>query len=200
MRWPRQAGFTLLETLVALLVLGLVVAGLAQGLRFGLGAWDRQARAIDRDGALDATDRTLRHLLAGMAPGSDPRAPSIVGTADRLTFIAKLPMGAQAAPIRLSDVAIGLDGAHRLILRWTPHLHVQSFVPPAPRQAVLLTDVAALRFAYYRPPSGGQAAGWVDIWQAIDPPILVRVHIAFSDAARHWPDLIVAPMRQRDDE
>ena len=49
----QDSGFTLMETLVALVVLGFIVAGLAQGLRFGLVAWDRQAVVIDRDGAPD---------------------------------------------------------------------------------------------------------------------------------------------------
>ena len=41
-----EAGFTLLEVLVALSVLGFLMLGLAQGLRFGLLAWDRQAQVI----------------------------------------------------------------------------------------------------------------------------------------------------------
>jgi len=41
-------GFTLLEILVALAVFAFLVLGLTQGTRFGLAAWDRQARTVDR--------------------------------------------------------------------------------------------------------------------------------------------------------
>jgi len=196
----REAGFTLLETLVALIILGFVVAGLAQGLRFGLAAWDRQARSIDRDGALDTTDRTLRTLLAGMAPGIDPGVPAILGTSNRLAFTADLPMSAPAAAIRLSDFVLGVDAAHTLILRWTPHLHAKLIGRPVPHEAVLLPGVAGVTFAYYRAAAGGQPGAWVDQWRGVDPPALVRVHIALSNRAQHWPDVIVAPMRRHDDD
>jgi general secretion pathway protein J len=196
----RQAGFTLLETLVALVILGFVVAGLAQGLRFGLAAWDRQARSIDRDGALDTTDRTLRTLLAGMAPGIDPAEPAILGTSNRLAFTTELPMSAPASSIRLSDVVLSVDGAHTLTLRWTPHLHAKLIGRLVPREAVLLPGVAGVTFAYYRAASGGKPGAWVGQWQGVDPPELVRVHIAMANPAQHWPDVIVAPVRRHDDD
>src|SRR5918997_799427 len=67
----RQAGFTLLEVLVALAVLGFLTLGLAGGVRFGLGAWDSQARLIDRTGDLDVADRALRRIVAQLVPTDD---------------------------------------------------------------------------------------------------------------------------------
>ena len=191
----KDAGFTLLETLVALVVLGFIVAGLAQGLRFGLAAWDRQANTIDRDGALDATDRTLRTLLARMTPGNDPKNPAIEGVSDRVAFTAELPLAAPGATIRLSDMAIGIDGAHRLVLRWMPHLHAKLLVPRRPQEVTLLPGVAAITFGYFQ-----AASGWSDHWKSNDPPDLVRVHLALSNPNVHWPDVIVAPMQRRGDE
>jgi len=196
----RDAGFTLVETLVSLVVLGFIVAGLAQGLRFGMSLWDRQARGIDRDSALDSTDRTLRALLARMAPGDDPHAPAIRGDAARLIFTAELPANAPARPTRLADLALSVDAAHRLVLRWTPHLHARRLVPVIPQEATLLPGVRRVTFAYFRPASRRQPAGWVDGWQGVDPPELVRVHIGFDDSSRHWPDVIVAPMREADND
>lgn len=189
----KDAGFTLLETLVALIVLGFVVAGLAQGLHFGLTAWDRQAATIDRGGALDATDRTLRTLLARMAPGHDPRVPAVQGKSDQIGFTADLPQAAPASPLRLSDISIGVDAAHSLVLRWKPHLHAKLLAPPTAREVILLPGVAAVTFGYFQ-----AEGGWRDHWRGDDPPSLVRVHLVFTNAALHWPDLIVAPMRQAD--
>jgi prepilin-type N-terminal cleavage/methylation domain-containing protein len=193
-------GFTLLETLIALVVLGCVVVGLAQGLRFGLGAWDHQSRIIDRDGALDTTDRSLRTLIAGMAPAADPRVPSIHGTRESLAFITALPGGAVVGPMRLADVVLGVDAAHRLVLRWSLHLHARLLAPQPARQAVLLPGISSLTLAYFHPATERQAAGWVDQWQSADPPARVRIHLAFVDPAFRWPDVIVEPMRRRDNE
>jgi general secretion pathway protein J len=191
----QDSGFTLMETLVALVVLGFIVAGLAQGLRFGLAAWDRQALVIDRDGALDSTDRTLRRLLAGMMPGSDQQNPAIIGTNSRLAFTSTLPQGAPAAPLRLSDIVLSVDAGHRLVMRWVPHLHARLAGSPTPREAVLLPGVSSLGFSYY---GSGKSTGWTDRWQDNQPPMLVRIHIGFVGNRLHWPDVIVAPMRRQD--
>jgi general secretion pathway protein J len=196
----RSAGFTLIETLVSLVVLGFIVAGLAQGLRFGMEVWDRQVRAIDRDSALDSTDRTLRALLSRMAPGDDPHAPAIRGDASHLAFTAELPANAPTNPTRLADLVLSADAAHNLVLRWIPHLHARRLVPVLTQEATLLSDVRQITFAYFRPQSGHQSAGWVDRWQGIAPPALVRVHIGLIDPSRHWPDVIVAPMREVDSD
>jgi prepilin-type N-terminal cleavage/methylation domain-containing protein len=47
----RQKGFTLLELLVALVVLGLLVVGLNQGVRAGLTMWGAQTREWARPGS-----------------------------------------------------------------------------------------------------------------------------------------------------
>jgi hypothetical protein len=191
---PRgSAGFTLMETLVSLIVLGFIIGGLVQGMHFGMSVWDRQVRVIDRDSALDSTNRILRLLLARMAPGDDPHVPAIDGDAVRLSFTAELPVNAPAAPTRLADLTLD-GGAGSLVLRWTPHLHARRLAPAVVRETVLLSGLRQLRFAYYRPPSGHAAAAWVASWHSANPPDLVRVQIAFRDPSRHWPDVIVAPM------
>ena len=190
----RSAGFTLMETLVSLIVLGFIIGGLAQGMRFGVSVWDRQVRTIDRDSALDSTDRVLRMLLSRMAPGDDPQVPAIDGDAERLSFTADLPVNAPASPMRLADVTLDESADDRLVLRWTTHLHARRLVRPLVQRSILLSGVRRLRFAYFRPQTAHDAAGWVTSWQSANPPELVRMHIEFLDRSRHWPDVIVAPM------
>ena len=56
----RDAGFTLLEVLVALVVLGFVLTGVTGGIRYGVRASQTQARLVEAQGELDAVDRALR--------------------------------------------------------------------------------------------------------------------------------------------
>jgi len=65
----RQSGFTLLELLAALVVLGLLMVAITQGVRFGVQAWQTQARTVDTQGDLLAVDRTLRGMIERADPG-----------------------------------------------------------------------------------------------------------------------------------
>jgi general secretion pathway protein J len=198
----RQHGFTLLEILVALVVLGFLMIALTQGVQFGLRSWDLQARTIARRGDLDAIDRTLRGLIEHMDPGSPTEALPIQGNAASLAFTTELPLAAGALSTRLADVALGVDGAHRLLLRWTPHLHAVRFGPaPPPQQTELLRGVDHLDLSYWRRASRRAAAAWLGAWTEAAPPGLVRIRLVFPEGdARHWPDIVAAPMRDRAQE
>ena len=63
----QQSGFTLLEMLVALVVLGFLMVGLTQGVRAGLTMWGAQARRVGETADLDAGARVLRRLLSGIS-------------------------------------------------------------------------------------------------------------------------------------
>src|SRR5271167_1315804 len=130
----RQSGFTLLEMLVVIVVLGFLVIGLTQGVRAGMALWHAQQRRVGETAELDASARVLRSLLTGAAapipggfgPGT-AAGGGIKGDANHLTFIGNLPTGLGVT--RRADISIELhDG--RLVLRWTPRLHEIPFGPP----------------------------------------------------------------------
>ena len=195
----RDAGFSLVETLVALVILSFIVAGLAQGLRFGLHAWDYQNVTIAKDSALDTTDRTLRSLLASLAPGYDAHDPAFVGSSSSLQFTADLPINAPTGPTRLAKMLLAVQPGSGLVLRWQPEFHAFWLVRPIPNVAVLLPDAASIAFAYYRP-AGSQPPAWVTSWTGNTPPALIRIHLSLMPHSRNWPDIIVAPMRLPDSD
>ncbi len=113
----RQAGFTLLEMLVVLVVLGFLMVGLAQGVRAGLALWDAQSRRIGETAELDAAGRTLRTLLSGIGPAPSggiagaASAPELKGTADGLAFVGDLPTG--LGTTRRADITLELRQGRR---------------------------------------------------------------------------------------
>ncbi len=187
-RSRNDAGFTLLELLVGIVVLGFILAGLGGGVRLGIRALDTQARLVGRGGELDAADRLLRRLIETAEPGSDRVPASLAGTAHALTLTAPMPRGAGGG---LGDVALGVDGRRRLVLRWTPHRHARPLGPaPTPQEAELVHDLATVEFAFW------DGTAWRADWDAKVLPGLVRVRLVFPPAdKRRWPDIVAAPTR-----
>jgi len=193
-----QAGFTLLEVLVASVVLGFLFIGLNEGARTGFALWNSQTRRISETEQLDATARLLRNLLTGIpilpATAGDP-APqpiAITGGVDRLAFVGELPTG--LGTTRRADITLTLR-AGRLVLSWTAHRHEAAGAPlVAPIETELIPGVDRLELAYFGAASSGQVPGWVAQWAGPGLPLLIRVHLRFAKGdRRRWPDLIASP-------
>lgn len=187
-------GFTLLEVLVALVVLGLVLAGLAQGTRFGLRVAERQSATIAAAADLDATERVLRGLIEQMDPGSLTSAALLQGGPAGFSFTANLAAVAPGLGVGEADVALGVTPDHRLVLRWAPHLHATPLgAPSPPTEATLLAGVQRVQFAYCC-----QDGQFVAAWPERTLPALVRISLTFPGGGRQaWPPIVVAPMRMR---
>jgi general secretion pathway protein J len=191
----RNSGFTLLETLVALIVLGLLVAGLTRGVSTGLALWQAQSHRIGEAADLDAAERTLRNLLTGIPtnPGGDaaPGAVAFDGSVSRLHFVGDLPTGLGAT--QRANIDLELKD-RRLVLSWTPHRHEISVAPPPkPLETELIGGVGRVELAYWGAPAPDRPAAWQAQWQGPDLPGLIRVRVVFArHDKRHWPDLIAA--------
>nr|WP_321986083.1 type II secretion system protein [uncultured Lichenicoccus sp.] len=187
----REAGFTLLEIIVALVVLGVLFATLSQGVRFGFSSWGRQDQALRRGEALSAADRTLRRLIEQMDPGSEREGATLAGHPHAMAFIAPLPGASDAVP-EAADMRLSVADGH-LLLSWLPHRHAVRLAPaPAPQTTVLLDGIASLDLGYWS--DGSQH--WSSSWSGNGLADLVRIRIVFGEHdSRHWPDIVEAPVR-----
>ena len=75
---PSDAGFTLLEIMVALVVFGLLVLGLGQGVDFGLRAWGRQTGGVAGGLAVKHDGQTLLLLARFTKTGVEAETPDNV--------------------------------------------------------------------------------------------------------------------------
>jgi general secretion pathway protein J len=195
----RQSGFTLLEVLVVLVVLGLLVLGLTQGVRAGIALWSAQTGRLSETSELDAAARILRTVLTGITvspsgvgnPGATGNR-EIEGQADSLALIGDLPDGLGAS--RRAEIRIEMRQGN-LVLRWTPRRHeLSTAAPPDPIETELIRGVERLNLAYWGAPSPGQVSGWQTQWDGPGAPELVRLRLGFAKGdRRRWPDLIAAP-------
>lgn len=190
-----QAGFTLLEILVVLVVLGLLLGGLAQGLSLGLRARDTEAKLAGAVADMDGVERLLRALFEKADPGEAGQAAAFSGSERAVQFVSRLPAGATGLPVSDAEIGLGVDARRRLVLRWLPAPHAERLVAAeAMREEVLLAGVDHIELGYRRWPA--QGGGWVAAWSEPELPRQVTLKIVFGAGdPRHWPAILVAPMR-----
>jgi general secretion pathway protein J len=180
----RAAGFTLMEVMVALVVLGMLLGGLAQAVHFGLNAEARVSARLADQGRRTAVERALRRLIASAVPGQHS------GHADRIDLITELPV---AAADRMIEAAITVDQRHDLVLLWRDR-RVGVPINPAPAltRTVLVRGIARIEIAYWwrKTPFGPP------VWQTRGPagglPRLIRLGVVPLHGPP-WPELIAGP-------
>lgn len=184
-----QAGFTLVEVLAAVMITGLLMAGLAQAARYGIAAWTAQAHAVTRYEDLDATDRVIRYLVSHSEPVKPADRASLEGDAHRFRFVTVMP-GIAALGTTRAGVVLFVNARRELVLRWRAS---PSDATARTVDTVLLSGIADIDFRYWGGSAPGDTARWQTAWDSTTPPRLVAVHLAFpAGDGRHWPDIVAA--------
>lgn len=199
-----QRGFTLLELLIGMTLLGFMLALLFGGFRLASTSWDAVEARIERTND-EALGRALvRRLLTQLQPLrwkkglNQPLAFS--GGPDGLRALAPLAGQAGAGGLRLIELrrAAGGEGAAgpALVLREAPiQYDAEDFSAglAGAKSHVVLGGLERIGFSYFGPPRRGEAPVWQDTWSNPEQmPLLVRVQLSSRDAG--WAELLVAPM------
>ncbi|MFQ6017533.1 MAG: prepilin-type N-terminal cleavage/methylation domain-containing protein [Kiloniellaceae bacterium] len=199
-------GFTLVELLIALTLLGLISVALFGGLRFGTRAWEAGSRHAERLAEIDAVQGLLRRQLAqavlprrqGLGPEG---ATGFAGDPDRIRFAALLPSHIGVAGLYLFELRMSQgEDLHRLDLAW------RLYRPDEPAsfgigeagvsgQRTLIDGIERADFGYYGVLPDRQEADWHDRWaEAAGLPGLISLKLEFpDDDPRSWPALVVSP-------
>jgi len=195
----RQSGFTLLELLVGLTLLGLTVAIIVTALNTSLLGADVTGKRSVRLNQIRTAQVVMRRQIEAARPvsWSDKTRNRIgfEGLAASASFVTVLPpWPGQGGP---HLVRIAQDG-DRLVLSRKIHSGETSsfdFSSPVDR-TVLLHGIRTVQFAYYGRRTPREPARWQPAWQShATLPSLVRLRVAFAgESGTSWPELIIAPM------
>lgn len=198
-----QAGLTLLEMIIGLLLLTLLLTLLFAGMRLASRSWDR-GDAYTTDVAQmqiveDFLRREIEQVTPYRVPGAQPAIiyPGLHSSPYELNFA--FPMPASGGSGGLYALRIGLlDTDHgKSAMLWRAPLGVPFDADDPVNQPVLLAEnVADLSFSYFGRAPGAAPnapAQWFDEWtDPVRPPLLVRMRLTLTDG-RKWPDMIAAP-------
>ena len=83
----RAAGFTLLELLVAMTVLGVLTGLLASGLSFGTRIWEREQKQLEQWAELQMVQDVIRRTLGEAWPLKAPASAGTEGAAEGIAFV-----------------------------------------------------------------------------------------------------------------
>jgi general secretion pathway protein J len=195
-----QAGFTLLEALVAVTLLGLLSIALTRGLWFGIDAWARGSAHSDQLSRILAVQGLLHEVIGQAYPyflSGDPTRTYLDfdGTSKSLVLLAPAPVafgGAGRSRFRLS--VDKRDGRSDLIMISQAELAAAD-APSTVEKKTLLSRAASVTFAYFGNLRSDTDARWHDHWTAQTAlPQLLQIKVLFPEGdSRLWPDLVIAP-------
>jgi general secretion pathway protein J len=193
----REAGFTLLELLIAMTLLALLSLVLFGGFRFGTRAWDRAEASTAGAGELRRAQDAIAETLGRAYPEmqlADPRNPHVYfdGHANDATFL---------APDRSGNGALSVIGLARsgdaLVMSTTPELARDARHQTRTRK--LLGHVASFDLAYFGAANDNDTPQWTANWSnRTRLPRLVRIRASLAKARPGWTEMIVAPRIEAD--
>jgi prepilin-type N-terminal cleavage/methylation domain-containing protein len=215
----QEAGFSLIELLVSLALLGMVAAILASGLSLGQGSWRRSEEKAQASRTMFDAQTALRRLIENMQPlrsgsqrsgsqglrsqasgsqasgSQDSRAIEFRGSADELDGIVPLPPH------------IGLGGLYRLHLfrnrsarrldlslhAYEPRSEAASGVDET-GLTTLASEIDSLELRYFGKAKGEETPNWRNEWQDQEElPSLISIKVKGEKIGVVWPELLIAP-------
>jgi general secretion pathway protein J len=196
-----QAGFTLIELVVAMALLATMMLLLYGGLNFALRGWD----AGDANGRRTADRRIGENFLRREISELFPmrwKEPNVVkfafeGEKDRLRFVSSRPAGISQGGLSLVGLAVeqesGASRRRNLVMhRAMPDDEAKSFAPlDAAEGTVLIAGVDSIAFEYFGSENDFNPPQWGDTWKwSYRVPEIIRLRIRTDDGTAQ-PEMIV---------
>lgn len=202
-RRPRQAGFTLLEVMIASVLLAVMMTLLLAGMRLGADSWEQGERLAERATRMLVADNFFRSHLSDVKPLFDTSANALGvagaparllfrGGPDFLEYAGTLPPQVRGGMYKFRLYFVQEDGRSDLKLALRPFSPTAATDEPI-EDVLVLENVESLRFSYYKVSNvQNEPSRWVEQWQENSLPALVRVEIVLAGEPA-WPPILVTP-------
>lgn len=191
-------GFTLIEILVAILLLSLLLAGAWGGIHTATKAIHSGDEAIERVNRVRVTQGFLRRQLSHAMPlafgQENGNGQNLIfeGKSDSMRFVAPMPgyLSRGGPYVQTLTIARGGNGAELTFSDLMLNGFDLTEVKPGDFKPTLLIDgIERGKFEYRGLDDDGKLGDWVDKWEDTDRlPVMVRIDLQMrADSGMDWP-------------
>ncbi|MGA7676545.1 MAG: prepilin-type N-terminal cleavage/methylation domain-containing protein [Rhizomicrobium sp.] len=183
-----SAGYTLIELVVAMLLLGILSLAVANGVHFGARVWERSQDDTMAANRADTSQNVLRELLSQAMPRFRGEYVTFVGEPTTLTFDCVAPLAFAGNGLAHASLSVKQEqGDTQLVLRLSSVINTRLV-----KEAVLADGLGALRFSYLD--ASEKKPTWLAYWRDRDRlPDAIRI-TAGEGSATQWPQMIIRPV------
>lgn len=196
-----EAGFTLLEIIVAMLVLAMIMTTAFGALRLSDRSWEAGIKRAGEAEQLRTTADLLRRQFNQLLPlhwiVDTERRIAFKGDRTRVQFIAPAPQHHGATGLfEFTFSAEADEDDIRLILNYTLHDPDQTQLgpPDSGRRVRLVERLKSVELEYYGTSTGDESPAWHPQWSSEEEsyPELVRLRMERESGMPQWPELILS--------
>lgn len=199
MKLSRHKGFTLIEVLIAMTLLGVMVTLLFSSLRIAAESWNAGENKVAEVNTKAVVYQFFKRHLTAIRPlprlnndqsvAEDGRQ-MFQGFTRSLRFVAALPAASARKGLQVFTIAPDPTKSSTLLVSLVPYRQTEANQGvSSERPEVLLENIEKLRFSYFGRTEEASVAAWHDEWMFDLLPSLIKVSIQLSDGS-YWPDMV----------
>lgn len=203
-----QQGFSLMELLIAMTIMGFILTLLFSGFKLASTSWDSAERHMDDNSQTQIARSFLRGLLTQAYPHRWKAVPprvAFVGTQNGLRFVTELPTHLSSGGLQQISLDVKQNGEKvELVLRRAELKGEDTDFSSGEESSerVVIGNAKNITFSYFGQETANAAPAapglpeapsrWFDEWANPQRlPKLIRIHV---DTPMAWPDMLISPL------